>query len=472
MAVFSTRSPIHSDIDDIVSKPRDYKPHFLHGTVLHTDAGDYDEADGVMIAANSIDRDYVGGMADIIEITLLIAPGTFVYDIYPYADNLELTLTRVKQERNGLEAFKFEETYKAIYLADKNSNAPTQANGPRETMNKVGPITIILQLVDKGSLAVRNTPTQGAYSSDISEENKDMSAFSIMKSVFSTISAKLKVDNRPVIDKVSIEEVDNKDPVQAMIIPTGTLAMDLPILMQEEKGGVYAAGAGSYIQHYAEGPGSKVERVAFVYSLYDGSKFEKTEGKIMFFVSPDESRNMVDCTYKYESRVLRVLTKPIKGLNSTKQAVFRDGGEGFRSGAANAIMDSPLEMTDEGPKYKKTTFLTEMTDKKQEDGMDFLPYKGVSDNHFVNTTDILSRKGEYVVLIVDALDPDYIYPGAPCQISYDIGSGIVREIFGVIHKAKFAFDYTNFDYNEQILKKLHGLVSIAYITVYITDVEN
>lgn len=464
-------SLIMNDINDIIKEPPGFMSYFLHTTILHTDDKDITENDEVYIAGLVVDRDYTNESAEYLEIQLFCKPGTYMYEIYPYADNLELTLIRYGQERRGGQMTKFEQRYKAIFLLDKNIDAPQHTTGPMELMNKQPHFVITLQLVDRGALAIRNSTVQGSYSDLISEKNKDMSASSIMKSVLSTMAARIKLDNKPVLTKIDIEKAHNETPIKAITIPTGTGAMDFPMFMQEKRGGVYNSGIGSYIQFYQESPYHPAERTLFVYSLYNGDKFDDAETQIMFFVPKDGRSQMTGCSYKYVGGTLRIVTGPIDGLDSTKGAILRSEGEGFRTANAEAMLTAPMEFKEDGPRFKKADVLTEVANKPQEDGITYVPYKGISSNHFIHTSEILSRTGEYVVLMVNNLEPNLIYPGAGCRITYELGNGMIGELNGVIHRLTSRFEYPAYNPVSEGNTTRHALGNKTALTVYVTGAK-
>lgn len=464
-------SGLAMDINDIVVSEPNYDSQFQFITILHTEVGDLNENDEVFISSMMIDRNYKEDGSDYMEIDLFVKPGTYIYDIYPFADNLEITVIRLKQHRNGNTVITSEDRFKAVFLLEKNMNLPNTKYLPKTILNNQPYLVLTLQLVDRGALAIRNSAVQGSYSDLISEKNKDMTASSILKSALSVMAAKIELDNQPVISRIDIEETQNKDPIKAITIPTGTRALDLANFIQEKRGGLYTAGVNTYIQKYSTNLYSPPERVLFVYSLYDGEKFDRADNKIMFFIPEDNKMQLGEKSYLYRGNLLKILTTSSKGFTSTKGAVLRNKGEGFRTADANKMMDEPLDFTEEGPKFKKTQILTEVANKEQKDGITYVPYKGISGNHFVNTSEILSRSGEYINLTTNNLDPDYLYPGAACKLLFDLGNGMIGELNGVIHASTFRFEYGHFNPVGEATTTRHSLLSKAVITVYITNTQ-
>lgn len=472
MALISGSSPLAADLNDIIKKPPGYSSGFLFSTILHTEEKDLNESEGVMIAALREEEDYIQHTTTYVQITLMVKLGTYVYDIFPFAHDLELSLSKVRQNRfgNGLDATEFTVRYKAVYLPQENSKIPTNIALPRETLDKQGYITIDLQLVDIGTLALRNDYSQGHYSNLISEANQNMNYDSLMKSILNTAINDIEIDSKKPVDKINIEEPDNESPIEAVTIPTGTLTLDVPLYFQEKLGGVYTGGIGTFIKYYATNQEGDPEKTLFVYSLYNQHKFREEDNKIMFFASPDQNWNITDVTYTYKGNLLKIMTFPTNGPMSNKEVILRNEGEGFRTGAAGSIIDNPLEFTDEGPKFRKTNFLTELTNKPNEDGINNIPYMGISNNHFINSTEILSRSGEYIVLRADHVDSNYYTPGAGVMLIYQPGPNIVNECYGNLHKVTTIYEYVNLSLNEEINKLRHYLTATSFFTIFLTDV--
>lgn len=468
--VFS--SPLFQDMRDIATEPPGYKAYFLYGTTLHTKNEDIDESKRLFISSFKTYSDFVGAMTDYIEIDLYCSLGTYIYDIYPYADDLELTVKVWKQHRLGEETTGYvEERFKAVFLMEKNNSIPTAKGAPRDILDREPPVIITLQLLDRSAMALRAKTTQGAFNNVLSETNVDMTGSSLLKSILSTEASQIKITSDVAIDAVNIEEADNKTPMESIVIPTGTNVLDLANFIQEERGGIYSAGINTYVRRYCKHINHSGAKTIFVYSLFDGEKYHDSSSKLLFYIPTNIIFNDRAKTYSYEGGVFRCITNPIKGLDSTKGNILRSDGDGFRVANARSFMGFPIEVTPEGPIYNGAKLMTEVVDKPQHDGLHNAPYKGISGNYFSEASQVLARKGEYVKLVIDNLDMDYIYPGAPCLISYDSGNGLIQELYGVLHKAGFRLDYAAPDMSAEHTRRKHALVSKATLDIYITSVE-
>lgn len=473
MSLSTYNSALADDIHEITIGRGGYKPYFLFSTKLHTELKTLDENDGVVIMSHDIIRNYKENEFDQSTIDFMIKPGTWLYDVYPYAENLEVTLTQIKQHRlfGGSTGVWVEERFKIVYLPDANTDIPTEPKAPRSVLNQQTPIYVRFQLVSRSTMAIRITTTQGVYCNRIHEENNDMKGDSLLKSIMSHELNKLEIEGKPVINALDIEPSKNNEPMNRILIPTGTNLMQVPFLIQEQKGGMYPAGMGCYVQRYTPDPALQPADTMFVYSLYDGSKYNDTEQRVIFFIPPDGSHNSASRTYVYEGGLLKVLTNPIPGLYDVKNNSLRSQGEGFRTASALSMITKPVELKELGPFFSQRGLVTEVTSMEQKDGLNNATYEGISDNHFVNASNVLARKGSYVQLVVDNLDPDYIFPGSSCKLLNEPVEGVLLKLEGVIHKVVVKYYYQNSEGLGEYTLIEHALVSKTFIDVFITNVE-
>ena len=448
------QSQLYPDISDIVeAHDVKYSGAFSFETKLHTVDKDLDYTDGVILNGITIIRDYVENVSDYIEIQLSVPLGTYIYDIYKYLDNIELTLITQKQKYQDKKPFITKERYKAVYLMDKNSKIPTQVNQSKDDLNQNLPIVITLQLLDRSVETLRIKTTQGNFDSKINPKNKDMSPKAFLKSIISEEANKILIENKPPLDAISIEEPDQQDDLKAITIPSYTRIVELPEFLQEKNIGVYNAGIGNYIQtfgtdHYT------FKKTMFIYSLYDPQKYDKAEYKIIFYSPASSAISLSEITYKNEDKVLRAIPYTMTKIHDDKGTNTASTGSGFRMANANSYMKKPVEMKEDGPSFKRNSLNTEVTYKDRPDGLNFAPNKSVSNNQFSLTSQILRTAGAYITLDVGNLDHDFIYPGA-CKVMYEDNENKIKEVLGVIHKAFINYSSSSMNmplnYNSRVI---------------------
>jgi len=459
-------SQLYPDIADIVKAYEEkYNAVFTVEAKLHTVDKDLDSTDGVILNGITIIRDYVENISDYIEIQLSMHLGTYIYDVYKYLDNIEVTLITHKQRYKDKKPFTTKERYKAVYLLDKNAKIPTTVNQSKEDLNQNLPIVITLQLLDRSVETLRVKTTQGNFDKKLNPKNKDMSPKAFLKSIISEESNKILIENKPPLDNISIEEPDQQDQLKAITIPSFTRIIELPEYLQNKNIGIYNAGVGNYIQNFGIDHYT-YKKTFFIYSLYDEKKYDKAEYKIIFYNPASSSISLTDITYKYEDKILKIIPYTMSKIDDSKETGAMSKGSGFRMSNANSYMKKPVEMTEKGPVFKKDSLTTEITYKDRKDNLNFAPNRSVGSNQFSLTSEILKESGAYITLEVSNLDHDFIYPGASCKIMYEDTENKVKEIYGVIHKALISYKSSSINMPLNYNSKLTALTSHISLQIF------
>lgn len=435
-------SQLSPDIADILQNHQSkYNPIFSFETKLHTIDKDLDYKDGLTLVDFHIVRDYVENISDYIEIRLSIPLGTFLYDVYNYLENIEVTLITTKQLTKDNEPFTVKERYKAAYLLDRNIDIPNMITQSKDDLNNQMPVVIALQLLDRSSEVIRVKTTQGNFDLSINK-NRSMAISDFFKSVISEEVNKVLIENKPVIDSLDIEEPDNKEKLKSLTIPSYTRIVELPYYIQNKNIGVYNGGIGIYIQRFGTDY-FNYKKSLFIYSLYNVNKYNNSEYKTIFYAPMTSVNSAIGISYKYKDKILRILPFNITKINDAKETNIMSTGGGFRVANANSFMKKPVIMKPTGPVFKKDSLNTEVIFKDRADGLNYAPNKNITSNQFKLASDILKKAGVYVDIEVSNIDHDFISPNSKCKIVYEDRYGKIKEAFGVIHKAFITYSNTN-----------------------------
>jgi len=467
----NTESLLYPDISDILKSHTDkYIPSFQMSVKLHTVDKDLDQRDGIVLSDIVIIRDYIENISDYIEIRLSVHLGTFIYDIYPYLDNIELTITTNKQLHQNKNPYIKTERYKAVYILEKNKSIPNTVNQSREDLNQNLPVLLTLQLLDRSVETIRIKTTQGNFDKSINPKNKDMSPKAFLKSIISEETNKILIENKPPLDNISIEDPDNLEQLKSITIPSYTRIVELPEIIQNNNIGMYNSGIGNYIQTFGIDPFT-YKKTFFIYSLFNPKKYETSEYKIIFYSPVTSNYSLTDITYKYTDKVLKVLTNTISVINDQKETNLMSTGSGFRVSNANSYMKKPIEITEQGPKFKRDGLNTEIVYNERADGLNFAPNKSISNNSFSLASEVLKKRGNYINLEVNNLDHDFIYPGAPCKINYENKDNKVNEIYGVIHEVIVKYNSTSTNMLQNYNSNYVSLSSKHTIKVFVDTIN-
>lgn len=421
----SGNSKLAPDLNDILASNTPYKPSIEIELKLHTELKDLTTADGVSLDSILQIRDYENNISDYTEVKLIVSLGTYNYDIYPYLANIEITLVYYDQVYEGSKPAKVVERYKAVYLKDLNDKIPTMLNASKDDLNQQAPISLTLQLIDRAAEVLRIKTVSGNFEPSTNGGKK---ADVFLRSLISAQCTKALIENKPAIQSIEVEKADNVEDIPSVTLPSFTRVIDVPGYLQNRCTGVYTAGIGAYIQTF------NGKKTFFVYSLYNAKKYDAQDYKTIFYAPLDSSMIRADKTFLYKDKTLKVIVEPVSKLLDSRETDLMSSGSGFRVSNARSFMKKPVEMTEAGPKIKRSELNTEIVLKDRKDGLNYSPASSQrsSSNLFKHTTDIIKAGGAYVDLKWYNSNTRYIYPGQACKIVTEDKNNKLVELFGVI----------------------------------------
>lgn len=410
------QSAIWADVRRILqnkSKPVKYEVRAM----LHTVKEDIPV---YKIMAIDDECDYVNRISSHIKIEFTMPYGDYVQRLYPYRDNLELTLKWIKQnetENSTDSKSKIEsERYKVVFLPDQSPrvNASETLRMDKESLNKVRLATVNLELHNRSLEVLRIKRTRGIYHNETQK--------SVMLSTLAGESSRVLVDGKPAVDGVDIVEPDNTSPKKHILIPDDTPITELPTFLQFKMNGVYNTGIGSYFKTYRN------KKLWFVYSLYDLKRFDEDVPKVIFYSVPKTRFPAVDRTYREEGDVLHIAITSDHNYQDAADQDYMNRGVGFRLTDANAVMKKPVEMTKKGPKGRRANLNIETISHSREDGLNYAPVasRAISSNPYVDYSNVNARRVARSNLVWENSNPRLLYPGMPCMYCFMDGKKVVR----------------------------------------------
>lgn len=392
---------------------------FRFAVEIHTDRGNFSAKDRVFLKDLAIFRDYEDNFADLIEISLMIPLGTLLYDIYDQSDNLEITVKKFTQFYTALgpksesAPHVYTERYKAVYLSDKNQALPTTRSSTRDDLNQRMPVAVVFQLIHKSAEAIRLKTTDGVFSGS----GKKISAEQLLRNILSTEVEKIRIDNRPPVDMVSIKTPDSKELFASVIVPESKRVVEVPDFLQEKLNGVYNDGMGFYVQPYMTKPG-EYKTCLSVFNLYNPDCDESSDSVIYCLNSSSDAYNFVGGIHDPSGKGTHILAHSLTKLDDTKQTKSLNQGTGFRVTDASKMMDAPVKYEKAGAKFDRKNTSTEVVGQARDDGWNFAPHRGIGSNNLALATDVYRRAGVYATLQCSNLDHDLVLPGKKYDIHY------------------------------------------------------
>lgn len=423
-------TPLWADIESVIySGPKDVK--YDYAALVHTQDNDFNIFKIIHIEEKC---DYQSEIGPSMKISFQIGLGDYVYKLYPFRDNLEITIKRIPQnERGGTIAEADVETrrYKANLVLGKNPQITGErlANQSYTDLNTSHIQDVYMELLDRNFETVRTKTFPGG--SIVGKPAKD-TIFALLMGE----SKNILIDGKAPVDGIDLVEPDNKEPIKHLFLESGMRAAYIPTYLQNEALGVYSTGIGTFFQRY------KDKYYWYVYPLYKPARFDEDVDRLVIYAVPEERMPGIDRTYRTEGKVTYIVVTGSKSYIDSGKISDLNAGVGFRMPDANAMMKKPVKVTEEGPKGDRARLNSEVAGRERKDGNIYAPVLHASANPYKQYSDIARRQLARVDLVWENSDSEKVYPGMPCKYVFMdkdeykekrgivIGKYTVRELIG------------------------------------------
>lgn len=424
--------PYYKEVKKIMadSSPRPYR--YLIDAELYIPNLDK-KIKGFKLLDLAVSRDYVNNVSDLIMTSVTFGMGTFLKVVYPNRDLLEMTLTIRQVSSIPGEVAKFKPLaikYRAILNAN-TEGLPKEnlIHINEEQLNLRQIYTAEFQLVDRKMEALRLKTLQGVFSKATSK--------SLLANVLITEANQVTVDGKPVIESLSLIEPHNNALNPTIVIPAATPLTQLPKRLQNEHGGVYRSGLGSYIQKY------KDKMTWFIYPLYEASKNTKGAEKLVIYYVPKRQLPSIERTYRLDNKVVYVITTSDKQISEDSDSKTLSEGGGFRMVDSRQLLKPSLRVSKDGPISARNNLVHEVTLGEREDQLNF-SRQGVSvgSNPFKQYTDLAFKQIRRFDVVWEHGNLNYLYPGMPVTF-YTVNQDKQEEYHGTLLMANGLYHGTN-----------------------------
>ncbi len=374
-----------------------------------------DDIPAMSISSIDVIRDYKNAIGDTGFLAIRLPIGDYIYKVYPFKDNLEVTITNT----NLTTSTTITTRYKALVLVgnvDYNAQLLTGESSDSAILKDIADIQ--LQIVERVIEPLRIKTTQGSY--------RNVKLNTLLNSVLSSESNKILVDGRPILDGIDIVKSDNDKVYKNVTIRSGTEIIDLPEIAQRQLGGIYNSGLGSYIQQY------NGKKIWFTYPVYKSTRI-KDEKKLLIIYSADSQvLRELDTTYYVDNDVVKIISnKSIDIIDNSGNDKIQSGG-GFRMANADSFMKKPIIIDTDGKiRASKSNLNYEVSIENRNDGLNYAPITKASTNPYVKYSEVLAKTVIRADIPWDNSNMDLLYPGMPCKLMKPIGNTI-KELDGIL----------------------------------------
>lgn len=412
--------PIYTEVSKIINSGP--KPvHYSWTAIIHTPTENIDAFKTLSI---DIDQDFEFNFGDYVLLTLTIPNGTYLKRIYPYKNNLEISLIKrplseLTQDQRVDENNKYER-FTAV-LVDTGSplidNNRTNIN-TEEILNHTGFATVKLQLLPKALSQLRLILVGGIYNNTTLEN--------IVKYIFTTESKKITLEEeyRPL--GINVYPFDNQTKYKQIAINHGVPLSDLISYLHGVFGGLYSTGVGQYY----------LNRYWYVYPTYNTNRFDESNNPLTIINLPEDMFTEIERTYRVVGNSLYVISTGATKFEDRAEYLQLNEGEGVRFADANKILDSFVDVANNKIKAKRIKQNTEVVAVERNNNLKHVPISKdrIVATPFLEQSKIASRNGSYFNLVWENSKPELLTPGMAVKIIY-MENDTLKEVYGVLLKA-------------------------------------
>ncbi len=366
-------------------------------------------------------RNYLDGYSDVLIVEMSFSAGTYSKLIYPYKNNLDVTLTMTPLLETGDQVDTSQtpmtETYSAT-LIDTGSpvmeqngfNAPSQYNLDLSSM-----VPVHFQLVNKALEQMRMV--------DVGQVFRSCNVGDAIKTILTLASQSTTVNGQRTVQGVTMEASANTDTREHVVIPHGVKLVDAAKYIQKFAGGVYNAGMGCYLQ------GNQWH----VFSALDTTKFATSESTLTVINLPQNKYTNVERTYRQGGGQLFVLaTGNVKFRDPSNQHQL-NLGNGIRFSDATKFMGNFAQLGDNKALASRGANNNEFIGLSRPNGNQNVHRSDnpINANSLEEYSKLARAMGSVITMEWQHSNPQLITPGLPTQILY-LDEDQIQTLNGVV----------------------------------------
>lgn len=421
------------EINQIIGKKETNSNSIEHEVIIHT-------VDNEIIITRLISiefkEDYNTNYSDEIYIELLCPMGDFVKLIYPYRNNLEISVIRKFNNTKELDRYKL-----VLLNINDNYGSGKYKEMSLEELNKNEAKNLRCQCIDRSVEAIRLKTVEGVF--------REHTIGEILTGLFHIELLNIKVNGSPIDPLINMIKADNERIYNHVIVPSGTKLVDLPVFLQERDYGIYNGHIGFYIKNYKTGTyfnkaQSDKKINVFIYPLYNPEvALRNNNHKLIIYNVPNFKYSMVENTYLIDNDNIKIIASEDSRKTNTGDDVYMDEGVGFVSLDAKTVMRRPFEITEQGVINSKSGANNEAYMKERSDGAMYRGYNKPTDNLYKLRSNYLKHNGDIIQVKWNFSNAKYLIPGMPVIYAYLGDNNNVIRLNGVLQSHYTLYNQTS-----------------------------
>lgn len=391
---------------------------FRWEAVIHANGKDIST---MYVENRDLDRNYVVNRFDILHITVAMGPGDYNFDVYPYKDNVEVTLRKIplnqtsntEKREDPIEA----QRYRAILMTSGSAllenNTPVAAD---KTMSNNASIqSVQMQLVEPIVEKLRMVTVGGVYRKSI--------AANLIRAMLGYYSKKVSKDATLGVKGVDVAANYINAEVESFIIPHSTPLINFPAVIDEICGGVYNGGLGYYLQ----------DQLWYLFPPYDITRYEKSTKSLTIvnltkdrFPEPEQSYRTT------KNQVIILSTAEVKHIDASQQALLNQGN-GVRFVDASMVLEDFTTVENNKALVNRAKNISEFIFEKPKTGLNQIQESEsrITTNYAMEYAKLAYRNGSFLQVTWENCNEKLLYPGMPVKVLY-LENAKAKELYGVL----------------------------------------
>jgi len=420
------KSLIGEEVDRIVKKNDNNTNEVVYEIILHTE-----DEDLVVDKITTVEvmKDYNANIGSYIYVDFLLPMGDLVKHVYPYRNNVEISLIEVVNGRKDLNR------YKILFLnLNEDYGSGRYKNQTKEQLNEQEYVTVRGQCVDRAVEAIRLKRISGIY--------RNVKPGDLVKGLFVNETKDIMVNGAPIKISVTLKNEDNTREYEHIIIPNGTKLIDLPTYLQETDYGLFNGHVGLFMERYRKGTyfnrcdldGSPCKNVmsVSVFPLYKPDISANAKHKLIIYGVPNIKYSQVENTYLIENEDIHIISNDDSKKINKGDTDFTDKGVGYVVLDVNKVMHRPVDVLEPEVINTKNSVNIENYLKDKRDGSMYRTVKEPTDNLYHMRSDYMKLNGDMLQLKWNFSNPKYLLPGMSVIYVYLGDDNNVIRVNGVL----------------------------------------
>lgn len=367
-------------------------------------------------------RMYDSNYSDDIRVQCAIPLGTYMNQVYPYRDNLVMTLYKTPTTETGgasvmstpdIENHKLRATLVIPRDHQLEGNLKLMQNATAADLGVMHDVEF--QLVD---LALEQVRMQS-----VGSIMRKVTPGDAIKFFMTAISKTIEVDGANAIKGVEMVDPDNKIARDHIVLPHGLRFSDVPGWIHEHMGGVYNGGFGFYLQ----------AGYWYVYPLYNLDRWNSTPKNLTLLNVPANQMPGMDRTYrKTNNQLIVLLTGEAVHLDDT-ESLQLNKGNGLRFTDASKVLEGFGTAKNNKYSISRTQNNTEFLAAPRRTGLNNVQMsdRRITSNNFYEMSKMARRLGSHLNVKWEHSDPGSLYPGMPVKYIY-VANGKINTVYGTL----------------------------------------